>query len=90
MAILNEVDKPGSDIDLYVNSLDKLLLEKQNKIINLRKKLYNLYTKLKDEEALSNKFSIINDTSKILEKENNLSDSFDNEIQISENKNNIK
>ena len=64
----------------------------KNKIVNLRKKLYSLYTKLKDEEALSNKFSIINNTSKILEKENNLSDSFDNEINISENKNdyNIK
>lgn len=64
MNILNEVDKPGSDIDLYVNSLDKLLIEKQNKIVNIRNKLFSLYSKLKDEEVLSSKFSDFNFTNK--------------------------
>jgi len=26
MSLLNDVDKPGSDVEEYVNSLDKLLL----------------------------------------------------------------
>ena len=41
MHLLNEVDKPGSDIDNYVTSLDKLLVDKMNKISEIRKKLGN-------------------------------------------------
>lgn len=73
MTILNEVDKPGSDIDSYVTSLDKLLLEKQNKIISIRKRLYQLHTLLKDEEALSGKLSIVEDGKKPI---------FENELSI--------
>ena len=60
MAILNEVDKPGSDIDSYVTTLDRLLAEKQNKISVIRKKLFTLHSKLKDEEALSSRFAMLN------------------------------
>jgi kinesin family protein 2/24 len=69
MSLLNEVDKPGSDIDSYVLNLDRLLLEKEGKIKEIRQKLYDLYIKLKDEEALSNKFSQINESSKFFDKE---------------------
>lgn len=69
MSLLNEVDKPGSDIDSYVLNLDRLLLEKESKIKEIRQKLYDLYIKLKDEEALSNKFSQINESSKFFDKE---------------------
>lgn len=68
MNILNEVDKPGSDIDSYVTSLDKLLADKQNKIIQIRKKLYLLHTKLKDEEALSGKLASIEENKPFDEK----------------------
>lgn len=64
MTILNEVEKPSSDIDLYVTSLDKILIEKQNKIIAMRKKLYDFFSKLKDEEALSSKLSGLDDNKK--------------------------
>lgn len=69
MHLLNEVDKPGSDIDMYVTSLDKLLVDKMNKIIEVRKKLGNLYVKLKDEEVLSSKLAIVEE--KDLNKSNN-------------------
>ena len=77
MAILNEVDKPGSDIDSYVLTLDKLLVEKQNKIISIRKRLFGLHMKLKDEEALSSKFASINESSKFFDKDVNINDYFD-------------
>lgn len=57
MSLLNEVDKPGSDIDNYVVTLDRLLAEKQSMIATLRGKLFSLHCKLKDEEALATKFS---------------------------------
>jgi kinesin family protein 2/24 len=36
MALLNEVDKPGSDVEDYVNNLDKLLLSKIDMIHKIR------------------------------------------------------
>ena len=56
MLLINEVDKPGSDIDNYVTSLDKILKEKAERIEKTRLKLKNFQTLLKDEECLSQKF----------------------------------
>ena len=39
MSLINEVDKPGSEIENYVFTLDKILAEKVNKINAL---IYNL------------------------------------------------
>jgi hypothetical protein len=39
MSLIAEVDKSGSDVEEYVQNLDKLLLEKMNKIIQLRRGL---------------------------------------------------
>lgn len=36
MALLNEVDKPGSDVEQYVNNLDKLLLQKIDMMHKIR------------------------------------------------------
>jgi hypothetical protein len=36
MALLNEVDKPGSDIEKYVIDLDQALEKKMNMISSLR------------------------------------------------------
>ena len=36
MTLLNDVDKPGSDVEEYVNNLDKILAEKMEMIANLR------------------------------------------------------
>jgi hypothetical protein len=57
MNIINEVDKPGSDIEIYTSTLDKLLLDKVEKINSLRKRLYRFRIMLKDEEILASKFS---------------------------------
>lgn len=89
MHLLNEVDKPGSDIDMYVTSLDKLLVDKMNKIIEVRKKLGNLYVKLKDEEVLSSKLAIVEE--KDLNKSNNYFNSninYSNNDLLSKNKSN--
>ena len=53
MKILQEVDKPGSDVDAYVNALDEILLMKASSIINLREKLHQFKNHLKQEEVLA-------------------------------------
>ena len=50
MALLNEVDKPGSDVELYVKKLDDVLLNKIKLIVNLRQNLLQFYSHLKSEE----------------------------------------
>ena len=57
MNIINDVDKPGSDIETYTATLDKLLLEKVEKINSVRNRLYKFRVMLKDEEVLASKFS---------------------------------
>jgi len=51
------VDKPGSDIDHYVSSLDKLFQEKAERIQNARARLFKLHKMLKEEEVLAKKFT---------------------------------
>jgi len=57
MLLINDVDKPGSDIDNYVSSLDKLFAEKAERIQNMRSKLFKFHKMLKEEEVLAKKFS---------------------------------
>jgi kinesin family protein 2/24 len=37
MSLLNDVDKPGSDVESYVRSLDKVLISKIEMIFEMRK-----------------------------------------------------
>ena len=57
MTLLNEVEKPASDIDEYVDALDNILLQKVEMINMLRTKLTKFKSSLKEEQALSKKFS---------------------------------
>jgi hypothetical protein len=52
MMLLHEVDKPGSDIEEYVSSLDAILLHKMELISVVRQRLLDFYTHLKMEENL--------------------------------------
>lgn len=52
MMLLHEVDKPGSDIEEYVSSLDAILLHKMELIGVVRQRLVDFYTHLKLEEKL--------------------------------------
>lgn len=52
MMILNEVDKPGSDIEEYVSSLDAILRHKMELISVVRQRLVDFYTHIKMEEKL--------------------------------------
>jgi len=61
MNLINEVDKPGSDIDNYVVNLDKVLLEKMKNITIIRQRLKKFRVMLKDEEAISAYFMNTND-----------------------------
>lgn len=56
MAILKEVDKPGSDVENYVVKLDKILLQKIEMMTSLREQLLNFYKNIKTEEALASLF----------------------------------
>jgi hypothetical protein len=53
MSLLNEVDKPGSDVENYVANLDKLLTQKISMITEMRKQLITFHTHLKTEEVMS-------------------------------------
>lgn len=53
MVLLNEVDKPGSDVEEYVNNLDQILLKKMEMIKQMREQLVTFHKHLKTEEALS-------------------------------------
>ena len=53
MTLLNEVDKPGSDVEVYIKGLDRVLLKKMQIISGLREKLLNFYSHLKTEESMS-------------------------------------
>ena len=56
MVLLHEVDKPASDIDEYVESLDSVLTHKLELITMLKTKLVKFREHLKEEEMLSKKF----------------------------------
>lgn len=56
MMLLHEVDKPGSDVDEYVDSLDAILAHKMEIISLLRGRLTNFRDHLREEEILSKKF----------------------------------
>ena len=50
---MNEVDKPGSDVEVYVKGLDRVLLKKMQIISDVRERLLNFYSHLKTEEHMS-------------------------------------
>jgi len=53
MTLLNEVDKPGSDVEVYARGLDKILLKIIKRNADLRERLLNFYSHLKTEEHMS-------------------------------------
>ena len=56
MLILNEVEKPASDIDDYVVNLEAMLTHKAKVINAILSKVVSLRTHLRDEETISKKF----------------------------------
>ena len=53
--MLDEVDKPGSDIDEYIMSLDKILMEKLKSIKNLQNKISEFKSNLEEERLINKK-----------------------------------
>mmetsp|Transcript_17021 Transcript_17021/g.12187 ORF Transcript_17021/g.12187 Transcript_17021/m.12187 type:complete len:115 (+) Transcript_17021:1288-1632(+) len=53
MTLLNEVDKPGSDVDEYVGSLDRILMSKVQMILEMRAQLLEFHKHIKTEECMS-------------------------------------
>jgi len=56
MMLLSEVDKPGSDVEEYVSSLDAILVHKMELIQVVRQRLLTFHKHLKTEEGLSKLF----------------------------------
>eukprot|EP00397_Hematodinium_sp_SG-2012_P008692 GEMP01008758.1.p1 GENE.GEMP01008758.1~~GEMP01008758.1.p1 ORF type:complete len:849 (+),score=169.98 GEMP01008758.1:56-2602(+) len=56
MLQLSQVDRPGSDVDSYVASLDRSLQMKMDSIVQLRQRLSIFQEHLLQEDALSKKF----------------------------------
>ena len=53
MTILKDVDKPGSDVENYVEKLDKILERKIEMMTDLRRKVLDFYKSIKTEEQLA-------------------------------------
>ena len=49
------MDKPGSDIDEYILSLDKILMEKLKSIKNLQNKILEFKSNLEEERLINKK-----------------------------------
>lgn len=47
--MLQEIDKPGSDIEKYLFSIEKILEEKKNAILYMQEKVSNFKNMLKKE-----------------------------------------
>eukprot|EP00913_Durusdinium_trenchii_P007897 g7409.t1 len=56
MVHLNNVDRPGSDVDAYVNGLDRILRLKADYIGDIRSRVDLFKEHLAQEDALSRKF----------------------------------
>jgi hypothetical protein len=56
MVLLQEVDKPGSEVEEYVNNLDAILAHKMETIQVLRSRLYKFHEHLKQQQTLNQKF----------------------------------
>jgi kinesin family protein 2/24 len=53
MLLLNEVDKPGSDVEEYVKGIDQVLRQKMQMIQQVHQQVMNFYKHLKTEESMS-------------------------------------
>ena len=63
MIILHEVDKPGSNIDNYVNSLDNLLNKKLELVNSMKPRILQFKDHLKEEDVLAKKYyELLNQT----------------------------
>jgi len=49
MAILKDVDKPGSDVVKYIEKLDTIILQKISKMEALRNQVVDFYKNIKTE-----------------------------------------
>lgn len=56
MSILKDVDKPGSDVENYVEKLDKILERKIDMMTDLRRRVLDFYKNIKTEEQLAKLF----------------------------------
>lgn len=73
MMLLHEVDKPGSDIEEYVSSLDAILYHKMELISVIRQRLLDFYSHLKMEENLQKLYQ----TKQTVQDDPNLMDQLD-------------
>ncbi len=61
MNLVNEVEKPGSDIEFYVNSMENVFNQQLEKINFMKTRLINFKNLLKEEEDVSQKFLKLNE-----------------------------
>jgi hypothetical protein len=61
MVLINQVEKPGSDIEIYVNSMEKIFNQQLERINHMKNRLINFKSLLKEEEEISQKFIRLNE-----------------------------
>jgi hypothetical protein len=80
MSVINEASKSGSEIALYVQSIENLYKRQSDKINFMMTRLYNFKALLKEEQMLADKFAKIHEqqysmsNSLVLEDEANILD----------------
>lgn len=77
MGILHEVDKPGSDVEEYIYSLDQILTNHMDMIKGLKNKLSTFKGHLSQEAVLSKKFYEEQERHGLLEDDVEMIDCFD-------------
>eukprot|EP01017_Pseudomicrothorax_dubius_P047285 TRINITY_DN846_c0_g5_i3.p1 TRINITY_DN846_c0_g5~~TRINITY_DN846_c0_g5_i3.p1 ORF type:complete len:688 (+),score=192.66 TRINITY_DN846_c0_g5_i3:94-2157(+) len=86
MLLLHEVDKPGSDVDEYVENLDAILLHKLELIQGVRNRLQGFRSHLKEEEELSKKFyEHRSEVLDVFDLENNAAMNMQEDVQLLQN-----
>jgi hypothetical protein len=61
MAFINEIEKPGSHIESYVNSMEQVYMQQIEKVTYMKTRLLNFKHLLKEEEELSGKILRMNE-----------------------------
>jgi hypothetical protein len=61
MNLVNEVEKPGSDIESYINSMERVYNQQLEKINFMKTRLVNFKNLLKEEEEVSQRFLRLNE-----------------------------
>lgn len=75
MGAINDVEKAGSDIEQYINTMEKLYTQQIEKISFMKTRLLNFKSLVREEAELSDQFHKMSETITL-----NRTNTFDNQL----------